>query len=386
MIVVAIMSCSYNEKIKCGDEKMNNQKTNNLELHVTLWPDNIQFPHFARFANDERLSGIRLNSSMTTPAELPSVFANKPAGTVPLYFDVKGRQLRIKDFERVDDHLELIVNHPLSVDTPTVVLFKAGEDRALLKRVEGGTRLIFQGGPRYKLKAGESIHIRNSSYKMHGPILLPHEKENIEIAKRAGITRFLMSYVESQRDIDELSECVPGCEIIGKIESKKGLEYVRNDFKKRESLSLMCARGDLYLELDKPHEICAATKLIVEKDPEAMLGSRMLLTTLEKVALVIPPNELYADGATNHDVLRMLRQNTEKDPKYFHALQKSYTTVPKPLPECSDFSELAWLYDIGYRKMMFCDGLCLREEALGRAITIFEHFAKDYAGVELRKK
>jgi hypothetical protein len=74
-----------------------------------------------------------------------------------------------------------------------------------------------------------------------------------------------------------------------------------------------------------------ALKLIIEADPGASVGSRFLLTTLEK-----------------------------------------------PTPECADFLEIAWLYDIGYRRMMLCDSLCLREEPLARSVSIFNAFKLSY--------
>ena len=103
------------------------------------------------------------------------------------------------------------------------------------------------------------------------------------------------------------------------------------EFRKEEGLSLMAARGDLYVEIDKPHEILNALKLIIKKDHEACAGSRMLLSVI-------------------HD----------------------------PVPSCSDLSELAWMYDIGYRKMMLCDELCLKEELLARAVNVFDSFRKSY--------
>ena len=119
---------------------------------------------------------------------------------------------------------------------------------------------------------------------------------------------------------------------MAKIENKKGLEYVAKEFRKKPNLSLMAARGDLYVEVDKPHHILEALKLIVKKDPEAGVGSRLLLSTINK-----------------------------------------------PVPECADFMDLAWLYDIGYRKMMLCDEICLKEELLARAINAFESFRGGYA-------
>lgn len=76
----------------------------------------------------------------------------------------------------------------------------------------------------------------------------------------------------------------------------------------------------------------AALKLIVEKDSEACVGSRLLLSV-----------------------------------------------ITEPVPSCADFLELAWLYDIGYRKMMLCDEICLKEGLLATAINAFESFREAYA-------
>ena len=109
-----------------------------------------------------------------------------------------------------------------------------------------------------------------------------------------------------------------------------------NEFRKDNYLSLMAARGDLYVEVDKPHEILDAVKLIVDKDPDAMAGSRILLSL-----------------------------------------------VDKPVPSCADLSELAWLYDIGYRRMLLCDELCLKDQFLSSAVNVFEAFKKSYTNKKI---
>ena len=132
-----------------------------LELMVTLWPS---FPHFPRFAGDGRLSGIRLNSAMMDVVELDTELelVRTSHATVPLYFDVKGRQLRVEEVYPNLDHLDVRLNHPISVRTPDPVHFKAGADRAMLERgEEGGRRLVFHGGPKFMEKARESLHIRD---------------------------------------------------------------------------------------------------------------------------------------------------------------------------------------------------------------------------------
>lgn len=308
-----------------------------LKLMVTLWPS---FPHFKSFLNDDRLSGIRLNSAMMAlpelDRELEIVEAEQGYNTVPLFYDIKGRQLRIEEVILSPTHLEIRLNHPISVATPTPVLFKAGADAALLESVEDdGYRLVFQGGPKYMVRAGESLHIRHPSLQVGGDQFTDIELAKISRVKQSGLTKWFLSYVESQRDVDEFRDLVgKDAEVMLKIESKRGLEYVARDFKKQDNLTLVVARGDMYVELDMPHEILAAQKMMIEKDPEACVASRLLLSV-----------------------------------------------VRSPVPSCTDFSELAWLYDIGYRNIMLCDELCLKDEFLGPAVAAFDAFRDSYTGL-----
>lgn len=304
-----------------------------LELWATLWPS---FPHFGKFANDKRLSAIRLNTAMLMPSELESelAVAEPYLSRLPLYFDIKGRQLRITDVDAKPSHLEIKINHKISVPTPLVILFKAGADRAILDRIEDGDHLIFQGGPQFMVKPGESICVRHPDLQVLGPLFTEFEIKKMEAARKIGFENFFLSYTESQRDIDEFREHVGDSEVIAKIESKAGLEYVANEFKPKDNLRLLAARGDLFVELDKPHEILAALKLIIDKDRNAVAGSRMLLSL-----------------------------------------------VKDSVPEMADLGDMAWMYEIGYRSMMLCDELCLKGELLNRAVNVFDAVRNSYVAL-----
>ena len=293
-----------------------------------------------QFAFDQRISSIRLNSAMMSNVELDSelgiikaMWDSNMADLRPLFFDVKGRQLRITEVIPNTEYLDIRLNHPITVDTPTPVLFKAGADVALLEEVsEDGYRLKFKGGPTYNIKDGESLHIRDASLVVGGNQFTELELEKIKKVKDAGFKNFFLSYVECQADVDEFVNLVgDDCVINLKIENKRGMEYVQHEFVKRPGLNLVAARGDLYVELDKPHEILNAVKVIIGKDPDAIVGSRILLST-----------------------------------------------ITDAVPSCVDFSELAWLYDIGYRNMMLCDELCLKGPLLKRAVAAFDAFKSDY--------
>jgi hypothetical protein len=303
-----------------------------INLSVTLWPS---FPHFKRFSTDPRISSIRLNSAMMSNPELEEELAkiNSMKIKTPLFFDVKGRQLRITEVIPNDNYLDIRLNHPITVDTPTPVLFKAGADVALLHEViEDGFRLKFLGGPKYNVKDGESIHIRDESLIVGGEQFTELELQKIEKVKKAGFKNYYLSYVECQKDVDEFISLVgDDCTVNLKIENKKGLAYVEKEFVKRANVNLVAARGDMYVELEKPHEILKAVKTIIQHDYNAIVGSRILLST-----------------------------------------------ITDAVPSCADFTELAWLYDIGYRNMMLCDELCLKEPLLSRAINAFDCFRNEY--------
>jgi hypothetical protein len=312
----------------------------NLNLSVTLWPS---FPHFEQFAFDPRISSIRLNSAMMSMTELDVELdkIQKLKVKTPLYYDIKGRQLRITEVLFNPEYLDIRINHPIEVDTPTVVLFKAGADHCMLQKIEeDGKRLIFLGGPKFNVKDGESIHIRDESLIVKGPQFTEIELEKIDKVKKAGFKHWFLSYVESQEDVDEFVKLVGKDATVNlKIENKKGIEYVRNTFVKRKNVNLVAARGDLYVEVDKPHEILEVVKLIVDKDPDAIVGSRILLSVIND-----------------------------------------------PVPSCADFHELAWLTDIGYKNFLLCDELCLKGNLLGRAVNVFDAFRDAYDKPTTRTK
>lgn len=301
-------------------------------FHVTLWP---AFPHFNLFANDYRLQGIRLNSAMMAASEIDDQFVRRVKNaSVPLWFDIKGMQLRIRELvcDERHHHLEFIINRPVKCRTPCPVYFKAGEDCAKLIEIRNGTHFIFEGGPKNIVKVGESIHLKDPDLQVNGPTFLDYELEKIARVKSLGFTKWYLSYVYEQKHVDEFRALIgKDAELILKIENQAGLQFIADKFKKDERTRLMAARGDLFVELEWPHDILNACKTIIEKDPEAFVGSRMLLSLVQST-----------------------------------------------MPSCSDLNELAWLYDIGFRNFLLCDELCLKEQMLGIATSVFEAFRINY--------
>jgi len=316
---------------------MAEKATSGLELSATLLPT---FPHFNAFVDDPRLGFIRMNSAQLEGDELNHELAeaHRFQDVKPLYFDIKGRQLRVTKSYPLPDRLELDLNHDVYVETPTTVLFKGGADGCILEKVEGN-HLVFRGGPEWMVVEGESLHIRHPSLEVGDPIFTEIEVDKVEKARKAGFDKFFLSYVEEQRDINLVRELIGDSMLMLKIENKKGLAFVENHFKKEDNLCLVAAMGDLYVEVERPHHILSALKLIIGKDSRAVAGSRMLLSISEE-----------------------------------------------PVPSAADFMQLAWLYEIGYRRMMLCDEICLKEEYFTTAVNVFDHFRRSYIKVEPPKK
>lgn len=358
-----------------------------LELLVTLWPS---FPHFARFTHDKRITGVRLNSAMITNPELDDALRSIAAlDTMDhLWFDFKGRQLRVAEVHPNEYHLDITLNHPIKVETPTVVLFKAGADSAVLDHIEdGGKRLVFKEGALYGPKkfmviVGESLHIRHPSFRMLGEDYTQAEIEKIEKVYQFGFRQFYLSYVETSRGMQQFLELVPGSRVVLKIETRAGLEFVAREFRKTDQCSLMAACGDLYAEIEKPHFMAEALKLIIEKDPEACAGSRIMLSVGQPLASDVKKAFEYLTEAVKY--LRECGADVLPDKQKIDTLasraDEIMATLREPqIPSCADFLQLAWLYDAGYRRMMLCDELCLKEDLLATAVNAFDAFRSVYA-------
>ena len=346
-----------------------------VNFQVTMWPD---FPHFPVFAKDDRIQGIRLNSAMIEASEIGSKFEKRvKKATVPCWFDAKGMQMRIREVvcDHNHDHLEFILNRPVKAKTPFVVHFKAGEDAAKCVQIRNGNHFIFEGGPRYQVRSGESIHIR-SPHEAIGPVFLDYEIEKLEKIKAMNFNNYYLSYVYDQRHVDEFREIIgKDANLYLKIENQEGLKWVADKWKPQENTHLAAARGDLYVEVDRPHEIMNACKLIIQSDPDAIVGSRMMLSVVKPPVKSVEffqyfKNDYARDAFTDegYDLIKQAAEN-------YKAMQPKCN----PIPRCADLSDLSWLYDIGYRNFLLCDEICLNRKMLGTAVSIFDNFRSEYA-------
>ncbi len=292
-------------------------------LIVTMGP---YAPHLKETASKDAVSGIRLNTVMPTTGSLEDVLRRMQDSCCgkELWIDLKTRQLRTTSYG-VPPFTDIHISHDITVDLPARAYMK--DTPITLLRIDG-RRLIFQEGPRKVVGPGESINIPHSSLEIQG-FFTDLDKQYIEAAEKVGIKTYMLSYVESQHDIEQMIKLIPDAVIRAKIESNKGLEYVASRHAKMPGLMAAC--GDLYTEVDKPHLIAPAMDLIIRVDPTAIAASR-----------------------------------------HFPSLEKS------PEPAFQDIMAVYGLMHMGYKTFMLGDELCLERDPVITAINLFRHIAESY--------
>ena len=60
------------------------------------------------------------------------------------------------------------------------------------------------------------------------------------------------------------------------------------------------------------------------------------------------------------------------------SLRKASLAVHIQVESCADFSKLAWLAEIGYKRFLLCNELCLHKDLLNTAINAFRAFEHAY--------
>lgn len=271
------------------------------------------------------VSGIRLNTVMPIKngdllerlKVIKSIILNKR-----LYIDLKTRQLRITEFANTP-YTSVKISHKIKVKTPVTAYFDNGNITGKIVEIDGN-KLILEDYVGRILGPGESVNIIDESLEyLDDNFFTDKDMEFIEASKKAGIDSFMLSYVQKKDDIEALKKLYPDAIVMSKIEDKKGLKNLKEIT--ANSDYILAGRGDLYTEIDYPHEIVNALKYIYHTaEDKAVVGSRM-----------------------------------------FQSLIK-YSS-----PSCSDIMDIAFLKDIGYRSFLIGDDICFKKEPLIRALNIF---------------
>ncbi len=300
-----------------------------IKIYLTSNPGQLFSRQILQFP---LIEGIRCNTGAPITRPKSQILKDFQTEIYPIkaWVDLKCRELRIvKDATIPTEPLE--INHKIEVKTPTAIYYNEGKNFAVIDRVSDGNKIMikppkgFTGKEILKFGKGASINIPDRSLKVKDYMTL-NDRDYIEAAKQTGLHNYLLSFVESKRDIEELLKLDSKAKIIAKIESKKGLEFVKTEYESvKDKVRLLAARADLYIELDHPHEILSALRLIIEADTNAIGGSRILESFLEL----------------------------------------------ENIPKCADICDIGFLLELGYRTFLLGDDICQNENALSSALGFF---------------
>lgn len=294
-----------------------------LDLIITQGP----YSSFLReVASLDVVSGIRLNTVMPIrTGRTEDKLAELKAAVQPktLWVDLKARQLRIVEFANTP-YTAVTISHKIRVRLPTAVYFDNGNLTGKLVDIDGN-KLILEDYAGRLLGPGESVNIIDDSLEYLEPDLLTErDREYVELCRKLDLPHFMLSFVEHAQDVERLRELYPGCVVMAKIESKRGLNNLEEIVPVADAV--MAARGDLYTEVDYPHQIADAMKQIRQAaGDKSVAASRMLMSLLKH-----------------------------------------------PMPSCPDVMDLQFLKDMGYRRFLIGDDICFKREVLMQAVRIFK--------------
>jgi hypothetical protein len=280
--------------------------------------------HRGAIAAHPAVGALRFNTIMPVAEPKPAVLEalRALADGKPLWIDLKGRQLRITRFAYLP-YAFVEISRPIEVELPARIRFKDGDGEIV--RIVDGTRLILAERPARVVGAGEPVTIVDPTLRIDG-YLTDDDRDYVRAARGLGLHDYLLSFFEGPEDLDELRALDPEARVIAKIESARGVEAVRAGV---AGARLMAARDDLYLQHDDdPPAVLDALALIVARDPDAVVASR-ILTSLE-------------EGER---------------------------------PSLGDLADLELMHRLGYRAFMLSDGVCFSERAFRRAVATFERMA-----------
>ncbi|MBI2030175.1 hypothetical protein HYT05_00990 [Candidatus Kaiserbacteria bacterium] len=237
------------------------------------------------------VEAVRYNTGMSSaysPYEtIKRIKALADPAKKPVYIDLKGRQLRVIEWANLPEG-PILLNHRIQVELPADVYFR-GDDRCALREVVRGNEIYVDPLPKAPVGRGQSVNIISKNLTVEGG-LLDLDHEYIKAGLNQGITNFMLSFVESKENVEELEEAIArhsygsksidDCKVVFKIESQAGVEFVgrleRKNFVDESPYRLMAARDDLRIEIGLLN-VMEALKLITDRDPEAICASRLLL-------------------------------------------------------------------------------------------------------------
>ncbi len=190
-----------------------------------------------------------------------------------LWIDLKGRQLRIEKWAD-PTYGDIELNHDIEVEAPARIVFRGGHG-SNITHVQGN-KIYVSPNPEQAVGAGQAVNVLGRGFKIKGDYLTGRDREHIEVAKDLGVHDYMLSFVEGSQDIQDVRALDKDSNLVLKIESLPGLEFVAREYSAHEDCQLMAARDDLFINIgENKFDVIKALELILEKDAQAICASHI---------------------------------------------------------------------------------------------------------------
>lgn len=294
---------------------------NDCILIATL-PAINRFSDVQRVFANPNVSEVRFNTGTPSPFSVLETVQKlldlSKKYNKKLWIDLKGRQLKVIKWA-APQYSCIELNHRIKIEFPAKIYFR-NDIPVNITHVKDGNKIFVDPLPRYNLGAGQSVNILAKNLEVDG-YLTESDKQYLSVCKKLGINSVMASFVEKFDDLVEIFHILPKAEIISKIESQKGIEFISS----YKVTGLMAARDDLFIETGENYGMMNSLRTIISKDPNAICASRIFLS-----------------------------------------LEKRDTV------DFADFADLELMYFFGYRRFMLCDNIC--NYRFAKAMCTWEEF------------
>lgn len=224
-----------------------------------------------------------------------------------IWIDIKGRQTRVAKWNGIKPKYGFIeLNHCLKVSYPAVICLRGDKCYRIIDIEDN--KVFVDTNKMLIVGEGQSVNILADDVNIEG-YLTDADIQYLQACEKLGMNDIMASFVESFNDFSEILRYLPKANVVAKIESPKGVNFISEY---EAPISLMAARDDLYIETRRDYKtMYESLQKIIIRDPNAILASR-IFTSLKD-------NEI---------------------------------------PEWSDYADLALMYQMGYRHFMLDDNVC----------------------------
>ncbi len=245
---------------------------------------------------------VRVNGAYADIEELRQVarLVRGISSDISLMLDIKGTEVRLNRFPQKEirfvpgerfiigskiEHGIYPVTYPelyRDLNIGDEIILGDGDVKMSVERIEHGQifAVIISGSV---IKEGQGVNV--PGVILNNPLVTDRDKEQINFAIEDGWDFVAASFVRNGEDIDNISKLLEksNVNLIGKIESRSGVNNIDEILQKESLYGIMVARGDLGVEMDiksLPH----TQKYLIRKGLE---NNKFVITATEMMQSMV---------------------------------------------------------------------------------------------------